>query len=86
MPKRPKIALIGAGNIGGELAILTARRELGDAILVDISRTWENDDFEAKHLPNYHDGFVHVNSKGNRNKALLLADTIVSQNLISCGE
>ncbi len=36
MPKRPKIALIGAGNIGGELAILCARRELGDVILVDI--------------------------------------------------
>lgn len=36
MPKRPKIALIGAGNIGGELAILCARRELGDAILLDI--------------------------------------------------
>lgn len=57
-----------------------------DAVLVDISRTWENDDFETNHLPNYHDGFVHVNGKGNRNKALLLADTIVSQKLLSCDE
>ncbi|MFW5876599.1 MAG: malate dehydrogenase [Myxococcota bacterium] len=36
MARRRKIALIGAGNIGGELAALVARRELGDAILVDI--------------------------------------------------
>lgn len=36
MPKRRKIALIGAGNIGGELAMLAARRELGDVMLLDI--------------------------------------------------
>jgi malate dehydrogenase len=36
MPKRNKIALIGAGNIGGELAMLAARRELGDVVLLDI--------------------------------------------------
>jgi malate dehydrogenase len=36
MARRRKIALIGAGNIGGELAALVARRELGDAVLVDI--------------------------------------------------
>lgn len=33
---RKKIALIGAGNIGGELAALAARRQLGDVLLVDI--------------------------------------------------
>jgi len=33
---RKKIALIGAGNIGGELAALAARTELGDVILFDI--------------------------------------------------
>ena len=33
---RKKIALIGAGNIGGELAALIARRELGDVVLFDI--------------------------------------------------
>ena len=33
---RRKIALIGAGNIGGELAALAARAELGDVLLVDI--------------------------------------------------
>lgn len=36
MAKRKQIALIGAGNIGGELAALCARRELGDVTLVDI--------------------------------------------------
>ncbi|QQR89172.1 MAG: malate dehydrogenase [Myxococcales bacterium] len=36
MTGRKKIALIGAGNIGGELAALAARRELGDVVLVDI--------------------------------------------------
>ncbi len=34
--KRKKIALVGAGNIGGELAMLVARRELGDVVLVDV--------------------------------------------------
>src|SRR5882672_5596251 len=36
MARRNKIALIGAGNIGGELAALAARRELGDVVLFDI--------------------------------------------------
>jgi malate dehydrogenase len=36
MPQRKKIALIGAGNIGGELAMLAARKELGDIVLLDI--------------------------------------------------
>jgi malate dehydrogenase len=36
MGKRNKIALIGAGNIGGELASMAARRELGDVVLLDI--------------------------------------------------
>src|SRR5881394_2167308 len=36
MPRRYKIALIGAGNIGGELAALAAREELGDVVLFDI--------------------------------------------------
>jgi malate dehydrogenase len=36
MPKRKKISLIGAGNIGGELAFGLARRQLGDIVLLDI--------------------------------------------------
>ena len=34
---RPKIALIGAGQIGGTLAHLVAMKELGDVILFDIA-------------------------------------------------
>ena len=34
---RPKIALIGAGNIGGTLAHLAALKELGDVVLFDIA-------------------------------------------------
>ena len=36
MPRKNKISLIGAGNIGGELAALLARKELGDVVLFDI--------------------------------------------------
>lgn len=36
MPTRKKIGLIGAGNIGGELARLCASKELGDVVLFDI--------------------------------------------------
>jgi malate dehydrogenase len=36
MPTRKKIGLVGAGNIGGELARLVAERELGDIVLFDI--------------------------------------------------
>jgi len=35
--KRPKIALIGAGNIGGTLAHLAALKDLGDVVLFDIA-------------------------------------------------
>jgi malate dehydrogenase len=37
MPTRKKIGLIGAGNIGGELARLCANAELGDVYLFDIA-------------------------------------------------
>jgi malate dehydrogenase len=36
MPTRKKIGLIGAGNIGGELARICATKELGDVVLFDI--------------------------------------------------
>ncbi len=37
MATRKKIGLIGAGNIGGELARLCANAELGDVVLFDIA-------------------------------------------------
>jgi len=36
MSTRKKIALIGAGNIGGELANLAVEKQLGDVVLFDI--------------------------------------------------
>ncbi len=36
MATRRKIALIGAGQIGGTMALLALQRELGDVVLVDI--------------------------------------------------
>ncbi len=36
MATRKKIGLVGAGNIGGELARLCANKELGDVVLFDI--------------------------------------------------
>src|SRR5688572_20599727 len=33
---RPKIGLVGAGQIGGNLALLAAQKELGDIVLFDI--------------------------------------------------
>ncbi len=36
MATRKKIAVIGAGNIGGELANLCAQKEIGDVVLFDI--------------------------------------------------
>ncbi|MCB9652953.1 MAG: malate dehydrogenase [Deltaproteobacteria bacterium] len=33
---RPKIGLVGAGQIGGNLALLAAQKELGDVVVLDI--------------------------------------------------
>ena len=34
---RKKIALVGAGQIGGTMALLAAQKELGDVVTIDIS-------------------------------------------------
>ena len=36
MAQRKKISVIGAGNIGGEIAMLAGRKELADVVLLDI--------------------------------------------------
>ncbi|MFN7134835.1 MAG: lactate/malate family dehydrogenase, partial [Myxococcales bacterium] len=38
MAARKKIGLIGAGNIGGTLALLAAQKQLGDVVLYDIEK------------------------------------------------
>ena len=37
MAKRNKIALIGAGNIGGTLAHLAGLKNLGDVVVLDVN-------------------------------------------------
>ena len=37
MHKRPKISLIGGGNIGGTLAHISAYKALGDVVLFDVA-------------------------------------------------
>jgi len=36
-PRTPKIALIGAGQIGGTLALLSALKNLGEVVVVDVA-------------------------------------------------
>ena len=36
MPKRPKISILGGGNVGASCALWAASRELGDIVVVDI--------------------------------------------------
>lgn len=36
MPKRPKIAVIGGGNVGASCAMWAASKELGDIVVLDI--------------------------------------------------
>jgi len=45
--RRPKISVIGAGNIGGECARSIAMKELGDVVLLDIP----NKDKPELHMP-----------------------------------
>ena len=36
---RKKIALVGAGQIGGTMALVLAQKNLGDVVLIDIPQT-----------------------------------------------
>ena len=47
MPKRAKISIIGAGNVGATCAHWAAQRELGDIVLLDIPRP----DAPDQHMP-----------------------------------
>jgi malate dehydrogenase len=57
MSTRKKIAIIGAGNIGGELANLCASKELGDVVLFDIPA--KTDYAKGKALDLEQNGAVH---------------------------
>ncbi len=38
MLRRPKIAIIGGGNVGSSCALWAASKELGDIVVVDIPK------------------------------------------------
>lgn len=59
---RKKIALIGAGQIGGTLALLAGEKELGDVVLIDIAEGIPEgkalDIFQAAPVDGFNCGFV----------------------------
>ena len=65
---RRKIALIGAGNIGGELAVLAARRELGDVVLVEAidPEAEAPEAFALRQIPNVQGGIVAIDPHTGR--------------------
>jgi malate dehydrogenase len=65
MARRYKIGLVGAGQIGGTLALLTGLKELGDVALVDIAEGVPQgkalDLIEASPIEGFDSGFVGSN-------------------------
>ncbi len=63
---RKKISLIGGGQIGGNLALLAAQKELGDIVIFDIPEAEGMAKGKALDLMQLrpHDGF-DVNITGN---------------------
>ena len=55
---RPKISLIGGGQVGGNIALLSAQKELGDIVIVDIPEAenfMKGKALDISQLP--HDGY-----------------------------
>ena len=74
---RPKISLIGGGQIGGNLALIAAQKELGDIIIFDIPKAEGMVKGKALDLMQLrpHDGYdVNIYGTSNWNK---LKDTDV---------
>jgi len=74
--KKPKIAIVGGGNIGGVLAQLAAKRELGDIVILDIVEDLAKgkclDIAEASHA----EGF-DVKLSGDHNSSILKDSDII---------
>jgi malate dehydrogenase len=62
---RPKIALVGAGQIGGTLAFLVGLKKLGDVVLIDIAEGIPQgkalDMAEASSIEGFHSTFQGTN-------------------------
>ena len=75
---RKKIALIGGGQIGGNLALLIAQKELGDVVIYDIPQAEGMTKGKALDLMQLrpHDGY-DVNLKGSSDPANLTDANVV---------
>ena len=76
---RKKIALIGGGQIGGNLALLIAQKELGDVVIYDIPQAEGMTKGKALDLMQLrpHDGY-DINLKGSSDPASLTdADVVI---------
>ena len=76
---RKKIALIGGGQIGGNLALLIAQKELGDVVIYDIPQAEGMTKGKALDLMQLrpHDGY-DVNLTGSSNpKSLTDSDVVI---------
>ena len=76
---RKKIALIGGGQIGGNLALLTAQKELGDVVIYDIPQAegmTKGKSLDIMHL-RPHDGY-DADLKGTSIDDIPMMDGIVN--------
>ena len=76
---RKKIALIGGGQIGGNLALLTSQKELGDVVIYDIPQAEGTTKGKALDIMQLrpHDGY-DGNLKGTSDPAdLKNADVVI---------
>ena len=75
---RKKISLIGGGQIGGNLALLAAQKELGDVVIYDIPQAEGMTKGKALDLMQLrpHDGY-DVNLEGSSNPAIMKDSDVV---------
>ena len=77
------VGYLGAIGIGFYFYFLNgATGQSPGKALTGLKVVAEADGFEETHLPNYTDGFVHVNAAGNLAKARAIADVIVAERLL----
>ena len=76
--KRNKIALIGGGQIGGNLALLATQKELGDVVIVDIPNAEGMIKGKALDIMQLrpHDGY-DVNVEGNSDYSAIKGSDVI---------
>ena len=82
---RKKIALIGAGNIGGTLAHLIGLKELGDVVMVDIADGFPKgkslDLAQSSSIENFEANFTGTaNYKNIKNSDVVIVTLVFQEN------